>query len=223
MATPRLFLNHDADYDWLIALEFGMTDDGQPAENWRAVAEDIAYLIDDQRCVGFVVKNWSEFDPHDPELAQIWLEPRFDVPALGLRDVSAGEVILAAKPFLAGGSTINRHFFDAAVAARKKPRKAVVHWLRCLQAGDVMAHYGLGYTLYELGRFHEAYRHLRTYTEITPSNPWAWCWFGRVADAVGETGEAEAAYRRALQLEQERDDETDAAELLDDLLARGRT
>ena len=31
-----------------------------------------------------------------------------------------------------------------------------------------MAHFGLGYTLYDLGRFQEAYRHLRHYTEIAP-------------------------------------------------------
>src|SRR5262249_52135456 len=159
-----------------------------------------AYLLDvdgTSGCLGFVVKNWSEFDPHDPELAQIWEEPLFDVPELGLRGVSAGEVILAAVPFLDGESTVNRHFFDQAVRYSRKPRKAVVFWRYCLQSGDVMAHFGLGYTLYDLGHYHEAYRHLRAYTEITPSNPWAWCWLGKAAQAIRETSEAEAAYRRA--------------------------
>ena len=217
--SSRLFLNHDAAYDWLIALEFGVTDDGQPAENWRPVSEQVAYLDDGERCLGFVVKNWSELDPHDPDL-EIWSEPRFDVPVLGLRAVSAGEVILAAGAFLEGGSTINRYFFRRAVAAARKPEDAVVHWYACLESGDVMAHYGLGYTLHALGHFREAYRHLRAYVEITPTNAWAWCWYGRAADAIGETGEAEAAYRQALQLEQEADDETDAEELLEALLAR---
>jgi tetratricopeptide (TPR) repeat protein len=169
--------------------------------------------------VGFVVKEWSKFDPHEADVAAIWSRPRFDVPVLGLTAVTAGEVILAAEWFLGGRSTINRYFFDLAVGAARKPRQAVVHWRACLQTGDVMAHYGLGYTLYELEQFHEAYRHLRAYTEITPGNPWAWCWFGKAADAIGETAEAEAAYRRALELE-ESDEETDARALLEELLAR---
>jgi tetratricopeptide (TPR) repeat protein len=223
VARPRLFLNHDADYDWLIALEFGVTDDGQTSENWRPVSEPLAYLYDRPergRCLGFVVKNWSGLDPHDPEVAAIWSGPRFDVPVLGLRGATAGEVILAADWFVGGHSTVNRYFFDLAVETARKPREAVVHWRACLQTGDVMAHYGLGYTLYELGQFHEAYRHLRAYTEITPKNAWAWCWLGKAADAIGETAEAKAAYRRALQLEEECDDETDAGELLEELLAR---
>jgi tetratricopeptide (TPR) repeat protein len=215
---PRLFLNHDAEYGWLIALEFGLTDDGQPSENWAPVGEEIAYLVDGKRCVGFVVKNLEEFDPHDPDHEAIWQEPTFDVPALGLRGVTAGEIIVATNVFLDGESTVNRYLFDAAINAQRKPRKAVAIWRQCLQTGDVMAHYGLGYTLYELGNYHEAYGHLRAYTEITPSNAWAWCWFGKAAEAIGETAEAERAYRRALQLEEDGDNETDAAELLEQLI-----
>ncbi len=33
-----------------------------------------------------------------------------------------------------------------------------------------MAHFALGYTLYELGRYHEAYRHLRYYAQIAPAS-----------------------------------------------------
>ncbi len=80
-----------------------------------------------------------------------------------------------------------------------------------------MAHFALGYTLYELGRFHEAYRHLRHYTEIAPFHSWNWCWLGKAAAALGEVDEARAAYRRALELEDEGYDETDARSLLDDL------
>jgi Flp pilus assembly protein TadD len=83
-----------------------------------------------------------------------------------------------------------------------------------------MAHFGLGYTLYELGRFPEAYRHLRHYTEIAPCGGWNWCWLGRAAEAIGETGEARNAYERALALEDAGHEETDAAELLDALSRR---
>src|SRR5438309_216531 len=90
---PRLFLNHDAEYDWLIALEYGVTDDGQDPENYRPISDDIAYLVDGERSVGFIVKNYRDFDAHDPDVGAIWEEPLFDVPLLGLRGASAGEVI----------------------------------------------------------------------------------------------------------------------------------
>ena len=217
MPSPRLFLNCDARFDWLIALEFGRTDEGQPSENWRPVSEDFAYLVEDSRCMGFVVLRRSEFDPYSDD---VWDGPRFDVPVLGLRDVCAGEVILAAGSMLEGRSTINRHFFRRAIRASERPSEALIHWRACLQTGDVMAHYGLGYTLFALGRYHEAYRHLRAYAELAPLNAWAQCWYGKAAQAIGETGEAKEAYRLALELESDSDDETDAAELLEELLAR---
>jgi hypothetical protein len=34
VTVPKLFINHVASYDWLIALEFGRVDDAQPSENW---------------------------------------------------------------------------------------------------------------------------------------------------------------------------------------------
>ncbi len=46
-------------------------------------------------------------------------------------------------------------------------------------AGNLKAHFALGYTLSEQGRFQEAYRHLRLYTELAPHNAWAWNWFGQ--------------------------------------------
>ena len=223
MPRPRLFISRDADYDWLIALEFGVTDDGQPEELWRPVSEGLRYLYDAPeggRCLGFVVQHFSEFDPQADEVDEIWRGPRFDVPTLGLTSASAGEIVVATEAFLGEQSTVNRYFFDQAVAASRRPRKAVERWRYCLQTGDVMAHYGLGYTLYELGCHHEAYRHLRAYTEIAPTNTWAWCWFGKAAEALGETDEAIAAYNRAVELEEGGGDETDAADLLDDLVDR---
>ena len=63
-----------------------------------------------------------------------------------------------------------------------------------------MAHFALGYTLYELGRFRESYAHLRHYAELAPLGSWNWCWLGKAAAAIGETAEAERAYRRAIEL-----------------------
>ncbi len=80
-----------------------------------------------------------------------------------------------------------------------------------------MAHFGLGYTLYELERFPEAYRHLRHYTEIAPCGSWNWCWLGKAAEAIGETAEARTAYECALELECNGDQVSNARELLEQL------
>ena len=77
-----------------------------------------------------------------------------------------------------------------------------------------MAHYGLGYTLLELGRDREAYPHLRAYAELVPHTAWAWCWLGQACAAMGETAEARRAFERAIALTGEGGDETDAEELL---------
>ena len=76
-----------------------------------------------------------------------------------------------------------------------------------------MAHFGLGYTLYDLGRYRESYRHLRYYAGLGPAAPWNWCWLGKAAEAMGERGEARAAYLRAIELSAAPDD-TEAPELL---------
>lgn len=217
MASPRLYLTFIAELDWLIALEFGRVDDAQPPENWRGVSEAFGFLHDGPNgaVVGFKILDFSEFDTDDPAVAEIWEAPHFDAPVLGLRQVTAGEIVLAARSLFGDQSTINRQFFSAAINADDE--EALGLWLACLQAGDAMAHFGLGYTLFDLGRFPEAYRHLRHYTEIAPCGAWNWCWLGKAAQAVGETTEARAAYERALELERDDDEKTDARELLDGL------
>jgi len=216
VTVRRLYLNHIANFDWLIALEFGRVDDAQPPENWRGVSDAFGFLhaaLDGPE-VGFKIVDFSRFDPEDPEVAAIWHGPRFDAPVLGLRAVPAGEIVLAARALFGDRSSINREFFSAAIDADGD--EALALWLACLQAGDAMAHFGLGYTLYELGRFPESYRHLRHYTEIAPCGSWNWCWLGKAATAVGETTEARAAFNRALELEHD-GEETDARELLAEL------
>lgn len=216
MGGALLYINHLPDLDWLIALEFGRVDDGQPTESWRGVSEAFGYLHEEGtgRALGFKILGFSEFDPDAPALAAIWGEPHFDVPLLGLRAASAGEIVVAARALLDGRQTVNRILFQDAIGAEGDPANALQRWLMCLQAGDSMAHFGLGYTLYELGRFKEAYRHLRYYAEIAPAGAWNWCWYGKAAQAIGEIDEAIAAYERALELEAGDEEETDAGELL---------
>lgn len=215
MPLPRLHLNHIASLDCLIAVEFGRVDDGQSAESWEVLSEDFGFLraTPEGPVIGFRVNRFSRFDPDAPEVAAIWTQARFECPMLGLADASAGEIVIAARALLDGESTLNRFYFSAAVEAHEDPEAALRLWLGCLQCGDSMAHFALGYTLYELGRHHEAYRHLRYYAQIAPAGAWNWCWLGRAAAAIGETGEARAAYERAIALEAG-GEETDARELL---------
>lgn len=144
----------------------------------------------------------------------MWSGPRFHVPQLGLGAATVGEIVLAARALFGEEPTINRVYFSAAVNADGED--ALSYWLSCLEAGDCMAHFALGYTLYDLGRFREAYRHLRYYAELAPAGSWNWCWYGKAAQAIGEIEEARTAYQRALELEPS-DQETDAAELLAEL------
>jgi tetratricopeptide (TPR) repeat protein len=204
-----------------MAYEFGRIDDYHTPGAWRGVSESFGYMLDEPegRDVGFKVLEFSEFDPEDDEVADIWDGPRFDVPALGLKEATAGEIVMACPPLLGGESTINRRIFSLAVNADGE--EAVSLWRDCLQTGDPMGHYGLGYTLHGLGRLKEAYRHLRAYTEIVPANPWAWCWLGRTCHALGDTDEARSAYERAIALEYEDEDTTTDAEELLGLLEAG--
>lgn len=224
MTRPRLYLNTDSDYDWLIALEYGQTDDGQPEDNWTIIDDDFAYLLDrpvEGRCLGFRVNEFSEFDPEHANVRVIWEGPRFDAPQLGLKDATAGEVVVAAREFFGESSSINRLYFDRAVALSEEPEEAEFFWRWCLQAGDVMAHYGLGYTLLQLDRPRDAYRHLRAYTEIVPSNAWGWCYRGQACEAIGDFVEARQCYKEAVSLEDRGGEETDAPVRLARLVNRG--
>lgn len=209
--SVELFLSYDEHLDWLTLIEFGRVDNAQPRDHWRGVSDSFGYALRSPEGseVGFKVLGFSGFDPETPEVDEIWSGPRFDVPALGLRDSTAGEIVLAARPFLGGQSTINRVYFNSAMNAEGEEAEKL--WRYCLQAGDLMAHYSLGYTLYELGRYREAYRHLRAYTELVPAYGWAWCWLGKACEAMGDLQEARATYEKAIELD---GDQTDAPELL---------
>lgn len=216
MSDVRLYVSNLTDLDALIALEFGRVDEGQPDEHWRMAGDSFGFLLDGAggREVGFKITSFSEWDEDGLGVEEVWDGPRFHVPQLGLPDSTVGEIVLAVRALYGTTDSINRQLFNRAIDAMGDPQEALCYWLPCLQAGDCMAHYAIGYSLYELGRYREAYRHLRYYAEITPENPWSWCWLGRAAQAIGELGEARAAYERAIGLD---DEETDADELLEAL------
>jgi tetratricopeptide (TPR) repeat protein len=211
---PRLYINHLPELDWLIAVEFGRTDDGQSSDHWLGLCAEIGILLDEPggKAVGFKINTFSKFDEISQDIEGVWDGPRFHSPQLGMPDASIGEIITAARATFGEHQTVNRAFFSA--AALNEGEEALGRWRCCLEAGDSMAHYGIGYTLYELGRFHEAYRHLRYYTEIAPASAWTWYWYGRAAESIGENDEAIAAFQRACEIEAAGGEETDAAELL---------
>ena len=110
------------------------------------------------------------------------------------------------------GSSLNGLTHTAMRA--KSPVDALSHWELALDAGDMRAHFGLGYTLVEAGRPDRGYAHLRRYTELAPSNSWAWCWLGQCCQALHRRSEARTAYERAIAAEASCGIETDAAERL---------
>lgn len=210
---PRLYISLATELDSLTALEFGRVDDEVPSESWNEVSDHFAYIhlgpADESPAVGFKVLGYTDFDPEEEEHEAIWEGPRFDAPQLGLAAVSAGEVVVAVKAMYGvKRPSFNRALFNDAAGASGRP--ALLRWMACLQAGDAMAHFGLGYTLLDLGGHHRAYRHLRHYAEIAPAEPWAHCYLGQAAEEVGELDEARAAYRRAVELTEEGGSDTDA-------------
>jgi hypothetical protein len=222
--TPiPLHLSVNVTDDWLEAIEFGAVVDGRPSSQLIEVSPDVRFVLRSGRgpVAGFTVHRFSQVDVDDLGDAAFG-DPRFSVPLLGLDSASIGEVILAARARF-DVSTADVCFFMLALACAEDEgdlEAAAGHWLSCVESGDMRGHFGLGYTLYDLGRHREAYSHLRRYTELAPHNSWAWLWLGRAAEAVGEVDEAMQAYRRAIRREREGSFRTDAPERLRELERR---
>ncbi|MDO9406776.1 tetratricopeptide repeat protein [Patulibacter sp.] len=198
--APRLYLSHDAQLHVLLGLEFGRVGDDQPRGCWAPVSETFAYLLDvpGGRAVGFGIDEFDAFDPDDPAVAEIWDGPRFDVPALALTDACAGEIAVAARHRFGDEDSLNRRLFS--LATQHPGEEALALWRECLETGDGLAHFGLGYTLMDLDRPREAYAHLRHAAAIAPEGAWTWCWLGQAAESIGELGEAREAYLSASRL-----------------------
>jgi tetratricopeptide (TPR) repeat protein len=216
-------ITYDLDLDFLWALRFGEVIDGQLEDETDMPAEGFFLYRRGRRgrVIGFGLEDLYAFELPEPEHPLVpWL--RFDAPTLGVSGGSAEQVILAARPVLDGYSTPDVVFFDLAVAEGNddEPEEAEPYWRECLAAGDMKAHFGLGYTLCDLGRYREAYGHLLAYTQVVPRNAWAWSWLGRASEEIGEPRQAAHCYRRAIRLERDGSYETDAGERLDDLRRR---
>ena len=216
-ATP-MHLTIDPWWELVEANAFGTVADMIGPERHVELVEDRVALVLDAtmtEVTGFVVVGYTGPDSLDiAEEPTLWGSPSFDVPVLGLRAASVGEVLTAIRGrFGAGEPTADAMHFHRALDERD-PAAALPDWQLALEAGDMKAHYAIGYTLCELGRHREAYGHLRFYTELTPGNAWAWCWLGQACEGCSLPDEARTAYRWAIALDEE---ETDAAERLAEL------
>ena len=87
---PRLYINHLPELDWLIAVEFGRTDDGQSSDHWLGLCAEIGILLDEPggKAVGFKINTFSKFDEISQDIYGIWDGPRFHAPQLGMPDSS---------------------------------------------------------------------------------------------------------------------------------------
>ncbi|HVL96609.1 MAG TPA: tetratricopeptide repeat protein [Solirubrobacteraceae bacterium] len=218
-----LHLSVNVTDDWLEAVEFGAVVDGRPASQLVELTPDVRYVLRSARgpVAGFTVHKFSTLDVESLGAAA-FDGPRFSIPLLGMDAASLGEVVLAVRARF-DISTADVCFFMLALACAEDEgdlEAAAGHWLSCVEAGDMRGHFGLGYTLYDLGRHREAYGHLRRYTELAPHNSWSWLWLGRAAESIGELDEARAAYRRAIRREREGSFRTDAPERLRELERR---
>lgn len=220
--TARLTLriSYDADHDFLWALVPGAVVDAQGEDETDEVLDGLYLWHDgeDGPLKGFGVGGAFAWEVMDNEEDHVWggSDLRFDVPTLALRNASIGEIVLAAQRALEG-STPDVLLFDQAVAAGSSGdwEESETLWRLCLAAGEMKAHFGLGYTLVEQGRPREAFGHLVMYTEITPRLAWAWVWRGRAAKEMGELDEARACLEHAAEIDE--DEETDALERLEAL------
>ena len=222
--TPiPLHLSVNVTDDWLEAVEFGSVVDGRPETQLVEISPDVRFVLRSARgpVAGFTVHRFTKLDV-DTLGEHAFDGPRFSIPLLGMDQATIGEVILAARARFEV-STADVCFFMLALACAEDEGDldgAAGHWLSCVEAGDMRGHFGLGYTLYDLGRFRESYGHLRRYTELAPHNSWSWLWLGRAAEAIGELDEARSAYRRAIRREREGSFRTDAPERLRELERR---
>jgi predicted Zn-dependent protease len=167
--------------------------------------------------IGLQAATGDPIDLADPALDALWEPPLYDAPALGLQAVSIGHVLAAALIELdPDEETPDRARFRAALGWQEEDWElALEQWRGCLEHGDQMAHFAVGYSLMELDRPAEAKEPLRRYSRLNPNNAWAWVWLGHACWAQGDLEGAEVAYGEAIERTARGSVETQAPELLE--------
>ena len=218
-----LHLSVNVAHDWIEGVEFGAVIDGRPPSQLVELSSDARYVLraEEGPVCGFAMHGFASADLDELGAFE---GPRFAVPLLGLDAATLGEIVLIARGRFEV-STADVCFFSLAVSCADEEgdiEAAAGHWLSCAESGDMRGLFGLGYSLFDLDRHHEAYSHLRRYRELAPHNSWAWLWLGRAAEAVGELDEAAHAYRTAVRRQREGSFRTDAHTRLRALERRSR-
>lgn len=222
LTCPTLRISYDSSRDFLWALVPGAVIDGQRDDETEELLDGLYLWRDgpDGALKGFGVSEAFEWDVLGQTEPFVWGADglRFDVPTLAVRNATIGEIVLAAQQSL-DSSTPDVVLFHQAVQTGESGdwEQAASLWRLCLAAGEMKAHFGLGYSLVELDRPREAYGHLAMYTEITPRLAWAWVWRGRAAMDMGELDDARVCFEQAVEVDD--DEETDALEWLEEVEA----
>ena len=140
--------------------------------------ERIAFIRDapgEGPVIGFIAREPDDIDVQRLTSVEVWDGPRFDVPAIALTAATVGEILLTVRArFPHGEPTAGAMHFHMAIGTVTPEAgpigdydTAIEHWRLALEAGESKALFGLGYTLVEAGRPHEAY----DICAGTPSSP----------------------------------------------------
>ena len=149
-----LYLSSNPYYDWIVAVEFGSVVDGKCEDEYIPLDESLRLILREPggEVIGFVLDNSSYYEilkwlPGTPDV-------RFDVPVLGLVQASPLEILASTRATFGEEGTPDVYTFEHAVNI-PGGEEAVEAWRYCLATGNLKAHFALGCTYWELGRFHE--------------------------------------------------------------------
>jgi hypothetical protein len=164
----RPLLSHDVHYGFLRRLEAGRVDDGRP-EQWRRWARLPLFWtgLEGRRFSHRRLLQWLTWTRSARSLRQAASMFRCSRRAGALR-IASGEFSKMRTRSTATSSARDR------VWTNDEYEQELFWWRCCLQSGDAMAHFGLGFTLSDLARFTRP-------CYFRASRLWSltWVWLGR--------------------------------------------
>ncbi|MBA2430092.1 MAG: tetratricopeptide repeat protein [Thermoleophilaceae bacterium] len=218
-------VSYDAGAARLLVCEFGSVPEERMEDQCIGLGDLMRFFLRRSHgtVIGFEVAE-PEWIDTETRVSDVWGEPRFRVPVLGLRRASVGEIVLRARAVFAGRSTadVTADTRGRRLLAEQEYTPAEEAFRDALDAGDLRGHLRLAPALCGQGRYSEAYDHARIFTELAPRNSWGWAWLGRICLELGEEQEARGALRRAVALEREGSYRTPARLVLRSLAGSAR-